>query len=64
MHLSIPTSINYLTGHIDAENVVCKETALGALKGVFADESQRAKGAQDQVVYKVEMLPPQQRKES
>ncbi|MGF1745430.1 glucose-6-phosphate isomerase family protein [Vibrio minamisatsumaniensis] len=60
MHLSIPTSINYLTGHIDAKNVVSKKTTLGALEGVFADETQRAKGAQDQVIYQVEMLPAQQ----
>lgn len=59
MHLSIPPSINYLTGHIDAKNVVYKETTLGALKGVFADETQRATSAQDQVIYQVEMLPAQ-----
>lgn len=61
MHLSIPPSINYLTGHIDAKNVVCKETRLSALEGVFADETQRAIGAQDQVIYQVEMLPTQQK---
>ncbi|MCG9626415.1 MULTISPECIES: glucose-6-phosphate isomerase family protein [Vibrio] len=59
MHLSIPPSINYLTGHIDAENVVCKETTLGSLEGVFADETQRAASAQDQIIYQVEMLPAQ-----
>ncbi len=59
MHLSIPPSINYLTGHIDAENVVCKETTLGSLEGVFADETQRAASAQHQIIYQVEMLPAQ-----
>ncbi|MGY5540958.1 glucose-6-phosphate isomerase family protein [Vibrio brasiliensis] len=60
MHLSIPPTINYLTGHIDAKNVVCKETTLGALEGVFADETLRAASAQDQIIYQVEMLPAQQ----
>ncbi|MGR5095959.1 glucose-6-phosphate isomerase family protein [Vibrio maritimus] len=59
MHLSIPASINYLTGQIDAEKVVCKETTLGSLEGVFADETQRAASAQDQIIYQVEMLPAQ-----
>ncbi|MGR5175580.1 glucose-6-phosphate isomerase family protein [Vibrio mediterranei] len=59
MHLSIPASINYLTGHIDAENVVCKATTLGALEGVFADETQRGKSTQDKIIYQVEMLPAQ-----
>ncbi|MFA0440806.1 glucose-6-phosphate isomerase [Vibrio sp. 10N.286.49.C2] len=59
MHLSIPPTINYLTGNIDADNVISKQTTLGSLKGVFADEAQRAKSAQDRVIYYVEMLPAQ-----
>ena len=59
MQLSIPPSVNYLTGHIDADNVICKETTLGALEGVFADENLRAASAQNQVIYQVEMLPSQ-----
>ncbi|MGF1777743.1 glucose-6-phosphate isomerase family protein [Vibrio nomapromontoriensis] len=59
MHLSIPPTVNYLTGHIDADNVIAKETTLGALEGVFADEVKRAESAQDNIIYRVEMLPAQ-----
>lgn len=59
MNLSIPPSINYLTGRIDAEDIIRKKTTLGALKGVFSDETKRARSAQDQIIYQVEMLPAQ-----
>lgn len=59
MHLTIPPSIQYLNGQIDAADLVSKKTTLASLKGVFHDECCRCELPQDKVVYCVDMLPAQ-----
>ncbi|ROV59989.1 glucose-6-phosphate isomerase [Vibrio ponticus] len=59
MRASIPPIINYQTGQIIADDSLTKATTIEALKGIFIDEDARSKLPQNQVVYQVEMLPPQ-----
>ncbi|PSV49922.1 glucose-6-phosphate isomerase family protein [Photobacterium indicum] len=57
MNVLTPPSINYVTGKINAGNLVEKVTLLSSLDGVFADKAAYASLPDDRVIYSVEMLP-------
>ncbi|PSU44735.1 glucose-6-phosphate isomerase [Photobacterium frigidiphilum] len=57
MNVLTPPSINYVTGKINAGNLVEKVTLLSSLDGIFADKAAYASLPEDRVIYSVEMLP-------
>ncbi|NOI65356.1 glucose-6-phosphate isomerase family protein [Vibrio sp. 99-8-1] len=57
MNISIPPSVDFLTGRIESDSKVTKATTIKSLEGVFADTRAYSQLDPDQVVYSVEMLP-------
>jgi len=57
--LSIPPSINFQTGQINASNKISKVTTLADLQGIFCDNEAYHALDGAQAIYQVEMLPAQ-----
>ncbi|MGD8172806.1 glucose-6-phosphate isomerase family protein [Vibrio sp. TRT 21S02] len=60
MEVKIPPYVNYISGQIRSEELMCKETTLGSLEGVFEDKNAYEKRDPNEVIYCVEMFPPEQ----
>lgn len=57
MNIINPPNVNYLTGKIEAADLVTKQTKLSSLNGVFSDAEAYAELDPETVIYSVEMLP-------
>ncbi|WP_428772560.1 glucose-6-phosphate isomerase family protein [Vibrio sp.] len=57
MNAICPPSVDYLTGEIEADDLITKVSTLGSLKNVFADQVAQATMPQETLVYHVAMLP-------